>query len=175
MARPKSYEARRVPESGGFAAQAVLRRKSSGTRILRMTSGFATAAEAREWPSSQLGQFRARQAEAQAKQIERRRRQREQQQAGVTLSLREPAEAYPHSSALKDRVELLWQEVAFRAWKLEDGESSALAIANQSVGGRWSERLSNALSGKLGEISDRTTAQALANARRLASAAADRT
>lgn len=72
------------------------------------------------------------------------------------------------SATLKDRLEVPWQEVAFRAWKTDRAEHRAIRIANESVGLRRTQRLSNALDGKLDEISDWARLQAVANARRLA-------
>jgi len=175
MARPKKFEARVVPEPGGFAAQVVRRRTSRSTQIVRTAGGFATEAEAHQWASAQLDAFLARQAETRAKQAARRRHRRERLEAERTMSLRELAEFNPRSSRLRDQIEVLWQEVAFRAWKQDGNEDRACAIANQSVGGAWSERLANARSGKLDEIAEWTTTQALANAVRLAGLAVDRT
>lgn len=90
------------------------------------------------------------------------------------MALRELAEINPHSSALHYRIDLLWPKVAFRAWKDEDNGRWAYAITNEAAGRGWSQRLSHTLSGKLDEISEWITAQALANARWLASAAAER-
>lgn len=80
------------------------------------------------------------------------------------MSLRERA------SRLRYRIDLLWQEIAARAWKDAGNERGAYAIANESVRPRWSQRLANSLSGKRDAISEWTAAQALANAHWLASA-----
>lgn len=173
MARPKKYEALVVAEPAEFTAQVVRRCASIGTRIERMASGFAMEAEACQWASDQLGQYPAGRKQARTRREEHRRRGRERKQAVLTLSLRELAEINPLSSTPKDRIGLLWQEVVFRAWKAEDNGRKADAIANVSVGRRWSQRLSNALSGRLDEIPGWTRTQALANARWLASAAAE--
>jgi hypothetical protein len=75
------------------------------------------------------------------------------------MSLRELA------STLRYRIDLLWQEIAFRAWKDAGHERRAYAIANESVGRRRSQHLTNALNGKPDAISEWAAAQALANAR----------
>jgi len=172
MASPKNFEALMVPEPAGCAALGVRRRTSSGTRIERMASGYATEAEAHQWASAQLDKHLAGRAEARAKTTERRRRQRECVEAELTMSLRELAEIDPHSSTLRYLIDLLPQEAAFGAWKDDDNERRTYAIANQSVGRRWSAHPANALSGTLDEISEWITAQALANARWLASTTA---
>lgn len=167
MAKVKQIEALVVHESGAFTGQVAVNRYSGATRVLCARSGFATEAAAHEWTSHQLGERRARDAEARAKQMARNRRQREMQRAAATLSLRALAELYPDTPGLKHRIELLWQEVAFRAWKTDGDENRAIRIANESVGRRWTQRLSNALDGKRDVISDWAGLQAVANARRL--------
>ena len=62
--------------------------------------------------------------------------------------LREPAEINPGSSALRYRIDLLWQKVAFGAW--EDNERRAAAIANQwAVAGRSAWRAGSSTSSRM--------------------------
>jgi hypothetical protein len=150
MARPKKFESLVMPEP----------------------CGFATEADAHQWAFARVDEYLAGRAEARAKKKECGRRQRERVEPELTMSLRELAELNPHSPTLRYRIDRLWQEVAFRAWKDEANERRAYAIANESAGRRWPQRPAIALSGKLDEISEWTAAQALANAHWSASKAA---
>jgi hypothetical protein len=92
------------------------------------------------------------------------------------LSYRELAERAQAGSrsatlALKDRAELLWQEVAFRALKAGEPEAVALQRANEAVGRNWTQRLDRAAAGILDQVAGEVDALAVANARRIAAQA----
>jgi predicted trehalose synthase len=89
------------------------------------------------------------------------------------MSLCELAEINPHAPTLGYRIDPLWPEVAFRIWKDEAYARRTCAIATESVGRCWSQRLAISLSRQLDRISEWTAAQVLANVRWLASAAAE--
>ena len=72
---------------------------------------------------------------------------------------------------LKERAELLWQEVGFRALKNGMEENAAVSLANQEVGRNWSERLAKSLSGDLDRISAAVTEAAVKNAKAIRDAA----
>jgi hypothetical protein len=88
------------------------------------------------------------------------------------LSYRELAErvqtgSRSATSALRDRTELLWQEVAFRALKAGEPEAVAIRQANEAVGRNWTQRLERAAAGILDQVAGGVDAQAVANARRI--------
>ena len=88
------------------------------------------------------------------------------------LSYRELAERAQTGSRsaareLKDRAELLWQEIAFRALKAGEPEAVAMRWANEAVGRNWTQRLERAAAGILDQVAGGVDAQAVANARRI--------
>ena len=72
---------------------------------------------------------------------------------------------------LKERAELLWQEVGFRAWKSGMEESAAISLANQDVGRNWTERLAKSRSGDLDRINAAVGEAAVKNAKAIRDAA----
>ena len=66
---------------------------------------------------------------------------------------------------LKERAELLWQEVGFRAFKNGMEENAAVSLANQEVGRNWTERLAKSRSGDLDRISAAVHEAAVKNAK----------
>jgi len=72
---------------------------------------------------------------------------------------------------LKERAELLWQEVGFRALKSGMEESAAISLANQDVGRNWAERLAKSRSGDLDRISAAVGEAAVKNAKAIRDAA----
>ena len=72
---------------------------------------------------------------------------------------------------LKERAELLWEEVGFRALKSGMEEKAAVSLANQEVGRNWTERLAKSRSGDLDRISAAVHEAAVKNAKAIRDAA----
>jgi hypothetical protein len=72
---------------------------------------------------------------------------------------------------LKERAELLWREVGFRAWKSGMEENAAISLANQDVGRNWTERLAKSRSGDLDRMSAAVGEAAVKNAKAIRDAA----
>lgn len=89
------------------------------------------------------------------------------------MSLQAPAEAFQSQAAqaetaralLKDKAEILWNEVAFRTLRNGASEAVARCIADEEVGKNWTERLKKALQGELDRVHEAVDAMAVSHAK----------
>lgn len=155
-----------------------LRRRRKTNIVVACQAGFATAEEAQAWGEQaqkiDLEERRHRRLADPGHQdaVKRKRQQREQERQQTDcenalrrLPLRELVSVSPNYGIFKERVETLWQEVAWRALKRGEKEHRAYQIADSTVGANWRERREKALSGMLDEVVDFVDTEAVANAK----------
>src|SRR5215472_9857743 len=146
-----------------FVARVVRRRTSRGTTVEKEAT-FDDRPSAEQWGASALAEYLESRRVARQKEKTARGRAREgRRERQVWLSEQTFQSLAEHitqqgprarlaQKELKERAELLWQEVGFRAWKNGMEESAAVSLANQEVGRNWTERLAKSLSGDLDRI-----------------------
>ena len=149
-----------VTQSGTqFVARVVRRRTSRGTTVEKEAT-FEDRPSAEQWGASALAEYLESRRVARQKEKTAQGRRREGQAwlsdqtfQGLADHIRQHGpRARLAQRELKERAELLWQEVGFRAWKSGMEENAAVSLANQDVGRNWTERLAKSLSGDLDRI-----------------------
>ena len=171
----KKYELTVTQSGTQFVARVVRRRTSRGTTVEKEAT-FEDRPSAEQWGASALAEYlESRRVARQKEKAARGRRREGHRESQAWLSdqtfqgLADHITQHgPRSSLaqreLKERAELLWQEVGFRAWKSGMEESAAVSLANQDVGRNWAERLAKSLSGDLDRISAAVHEAAVKNA-----------
>jgi hypothetical protein len=172
-----------VTQSGAqFVARVVRRRTSRGTTVEKEAT-FEDRPSAEQWGASALAEYlesrRVARQKQKTTQTKRRKGHRESQawlsdqtfQGLADHITQHGPRASLAQKELKERAELLWQEVGFRALKSGMEESAAISLANQDVGRNWAERLAKSRSGDLDRISAAVTEAAVKNAKAIRDAA----
>ena len=160
-----------VTQSGAqFIARVVRRRTSRGTTVQWGASALAEYLESRRVA-------RQKKKTAQTRAREGRREGQawlsDQTYQGLANHITEHGpRARLAQKELKERAELLWQEVGFRALKNGMEENAAVSLANQEVGRNWTERLAKSRAGDLDRISAAVHEAAVKNAKAIRDAGA---
>ena len=159
-----------------FVARVVRRRTSRGTTVEKEAT-FDDRPSAEQWGAAALAEYlksrrvaRQKKKTAQARAREGRREGQawlaEQTFQGLANHITQHGpRAHLAQRELKERAELLWQEVGFRALKNGMEENAAVSLANQEVGRNWTERLAKFRSGDLDRISAAVHEAAVKNAK----------
>jgi hypothetical protein len=173
MPNGKKYSAFAIHNAdGSWVARIVRRKTSKGSVVERERVGFDSQETAQAWATEQLALYLAQRKEQIAKRNAKRSAHRIRQAERAALvskySYRELAERSEHEldcrAEFKARVELLWQEIAFRMLKEDASDYEAFAEADTRVGRRYQERLDKAKSGLLDTVEFGTRQMAVANA-----------
>lgn len=167
----KKYHAYAISSDGLWVAR-VRRRSSKGIIIEKELAGFDNQENAQVWATEQLALYLAQRKEQIAKRNAKRSAHRIRQAERAALvgkySYRELAERSEHEldcrAEFKAKVELLWQEIAFRMLKEDASDDEAFAEADTRVGRKYQERLDKAKSGLLDTVAFGTRQMAFANA-----------
>src|SRR5215469_13524966 len=157
-----------------FVARVVRRRTSRGTTVEKEAT-FEDRLSPEQWGASALAEYlksrrvaRQKKKTAQARAREGRREGQawlsDQTYQGLANHI-DMGRAHLAQRELKERAELLWQEVGFRAFKNGMEENAAVSLANQEVGRNWTERLAKSWSVDLDRISAAVHEAAVKNAK----------
>ena len=164
-----------VTQSGAqFVARVVRRRTSRGTTVEKEAT-FQDRPSAEQWGASALAEYLESRRVARQKEKTAQGRRREGQawlseqtfQGLANHITQHGPRARLAQKELKERAELLWQEVGFRALKNGMEESAAISLASRN----WAERLAKSRSGDLDRISAAVTEAAVKNAKAIQDAA----